>query len=81
MLTKAQSQLIYWPDYSCTYQLTRKEVKDKIWRYGYSLRTFYRYARGKVKHKHIANLPKCTDDEIKALRLGLTFKAKLEDIR
>ena len=55
----------------------KKKVKDKIY-ISYSLRTSYRDTKGKVRHKHIANLPKCTDEEIKALRLALTFKGKLE---
>ena len=50
----------------------KKKVKDKIY-ISYSLRTSYRDTKGKVRHKHIANLPKCTDEEIKALRLALTF--------
>ena len=57
----------------------KKKVKDKIY-ISYSLRTSYRDTKGKVKHKHIANLPKCTDEEIKALRLALTFKGKLEEL-
>ena len=57
----------------------KKKVKDKIY-ISYSLRTSYRDTKGKVRHKHIANLPKCTDEEIKALRLALTFKGKLEEL-
>ena len=57
----------------------KKKVKSKTY-ISYSLRTSYRDAKGKVKHKHIANLPKCTDEEIKALKLALTFRGKLEEL-
>ena len=46
----------------------KKKVKSKTY-ISYSLRTSYRDAKGKVKHKHIANLPKCTDEEIKVFVL------------
>jgi len=57
----------------------RKKVKNKVYT-SYSLRTSYRDGKGKVKHKHIANLPKCTDEEVKALKLALSFKDKLEEL-
>ena len=57
----------------------KKKVKDKLY-ISYSLRTSFRDAKGRVQHKHIANLPKCTDDEINALKLALSFKNKLEEL-
>ena len=57
----------------------KKKVKDKLY-ISYSLRTSFRDAKGKVQHKHIANLPKCTDDEINALKLALSFNLPSENL-
>lgn len=43
------------------------------------LRTSYR-EEGKVKHKTIANLSSCTEDEIAALKLALRHKGNLEEL-
>ena len=60
----------------------KKKVKSKTY-ISYSLTTSYRDAKGKVQHKHIANLPKCTDEEIKGLcckvRRDAVSKRKLQE--
>ncbi len=43
------------------------------------LRTSYR-EEGKVKHKTIANLSSCTEDEIAAIKLALKHKGNLEEL-
>ena len=43
------------------------------------LRTSYR-EDGKVKHRTIANLSSCSDDEIKAIKLALKHKESLSDL-
>ncbi|MCP4989423.1 MAG: IS1634 family transposase [Colwellia sp.] len=43
------------------------------------LRQNYRQ-EGKVKHRTIANLSKCTDEEIKAIKLALKFKGDLSKL-
>ena len=43
------------------------------------LRTSYR-SGGKVRHTTIANLSKCTDDEIDALKFGLKHKGNLREL-
>jgi len=43
------------------------------------LRTSYR-EEGKVKHKTIANLSSCTEDEIAAIKLALKHKGNLQEL-
>ena len=43
------------------------------------LRTSYR-EKGKVKHKTIANLSKCSDEEVAAIKLALKHKGKLASL-
>ena len=42
------------------------------------LRTSFR-KDGKVKHRTIANISSCSDEEIQAVKLGLKYKGNLAD--
>ncbi|GAH20598.1 unnamed protein product, partial [marine sediment metagenome] len=43
------------------------------------IRTSYR-EEGKVKHKTIANISSCTEDEIAAIKLALKHKGNLQEL-
>ena len=53
--------------------------KDKKYK-SVLLRTSYR-EDGKVKHKTIANLSKCDEDEINAIEIALKFKKNIAELK
>ncbi|MGC8630754.1 MAG: IS1634 family transposase, partial [Thermoplasmata archaeon] len=55
-----------------------KKVKDKIYT-RYLIRDSH-WENGKIKHATIANISKCSPEEIQAIRLALKYKGNISDV-